>query len=63
MTRGGIVTNGNMEMLDTKGNVMPGLFAGGVDASPSGGGMRIGRAQTQGYYAGQLLGKYLKNLG
>jgi len=61
MTRGGIITNASMEVLDTKGNPIPGLYAGGCDATSQGGPMA--RAQVQGWYGGTVVAKYLKSLG
>jgi hypothetical protein len=61
MTRGGIATSKNMEVLDTKDNVIPGLFAGGCDATMQNGIMA--RAQVLGWYGGTSVGKYLKSLG
>jgi len=60
-TNGGIMTNNKMEVLDTKGKPMPGLYAGGQCAtSPSGLRDRVG---TIGYIAGIQVGNYLKSLG
>jgi hypothetical protein len=62
-TNGGIITNDNMEALDTKGNVMPGLFAGGNDTKGGFGFKERRRAPTLGYVAGINAAKYLKSLG
>jgi hypothetical protein len=62
MSHGGIVINDNMEVLDTKGNVMSGLFAAGSDTTN----MRNGhmeRAQVLGWLGGTNAAKYLKSLG
>ena len=48
---GGLRINGKMQVLDTSGKVIPGLYAGG---EASGGGTQhgIGRASVHGYIAG-----------
>ena len=48
---GGLRINGKAQVLDTKGEIIPGLYAGG---EASGGGWQhgIGRASVHGYIAG-----------
>lgn len=63
----GIMSNENGEVLDTEGNVIPGLFAagnvagqfyGGTDYPMHSKGMSLGRCYT----FGRLTGKYVANL-
>ena len=48
---GGLRINGKAQVLDTHGNVIPGLYAGG-EASGGGAQHGIGRASVHGYIAG-----------
>jgi len=66
-TKGGILVNDKTEVFDTKGNIMPGLFAGGdgvtikgYNRTQSGGGLT--NAIATGYNSGIASGNYLKNL-
>jgi succinate dehydrogenase/fumarate reductase flavoprotein subunit len=60
---GGIVINNNGEVLDIKGNVMPGLYAGGdgTSCNDNGGGGLSG-AVNSGYVGGISAGEYLKKI-
>jgi fumarate reductase flavoprotein subunit len=62
-THGGITINENMEVLNTKGKVMPGLFAAGDNAGghtiDGDGAGALGFAVVSGYMAGIAAGKYL----
>jgi len=66
-TKGGILVNEDTEVLDTDGNIMPGLFAGGdgvtihgVERTASGGGLT--NVVKTGYRGGITVGNYLKKL-
>jgi len=48
---GGLRINGKAQVLDTHGNVIPGLYSGG-EASGGGAQHGIGRASVHGYIAG-----------
>jgi len=48
---GGLRINGKAQVLDTNGQVIPGLYAGG-EASGGGSQHGIGRASVHGYIAG-----------
>ncbi len=48
---GGLRINGKAQVLDTQGEVIPGLYAGG-EASGGGSQHGIGRASVHGYIAG-----------
>ncbi len=62
-THGGITINENMEVLNTKGKAMPGLFAAGDNAGghtiDGDGAGALGFAVVSGYMAGIAAGKYL----
>jgi len=60
---GGIVVNNNGEVLDVKGKVMPGLYAGGdgISCNDNGGGGMSG-AVNSGYIGGTSAGEYLKKI-
>jgi fumarate reductase flavoprotein subunit len=60
---GGIVINNNGEVLDAKGKVMPGLYAGGdgISCNDNGGGGMSG-AVNSGYIGGTSAGEYLKKI-
>jgi len=62
-THGGITINENMEVLDTKGKVMSGLFAAGDNAGghtiDGAGAGALDWAVVSGYMAGIAAGKYL----
>jgi fumarate reductase flavoprotein subunit len=62
-THGGITINENMEVLDTKGKAMPGLFAAGDNAGghtiDGDGAGALGFAVVSGYMAGIAAAKYL----
>jgi len=61
-TMGGMLVNDNMEVLDTKGKAIPGLFAGGSCTTSTGAaGMR--RGWTAGFVGGISAAKYLQSLG
>jgi len=50
---GGLRINGKAQVLDTQGEVIPGLYAGG-EASGGGSQHGIGRASVHGYIAGRV---------
>jgi fumarate reductase flavoprotein subunit len=60
---GGIVVNNSSEVLDAKGNVMPGLYAGGdcISCNGNGGGGMSG-AVNAGFIGGTAAGEYLKKI-
>jgi fumarate reductase flavoprotein subunit len=62
-THSGITINENMEMLNTRGKVMPGLFASGDNAGwhiiDGDGAGALGFAVVSGYMAGIAAGGYL----
>jgi 3-oxosteroid 1-dehydrogenase len=66
-TCGGPKTNGNAQVIDWRGEPIPGLYAAGnVMGSPLGGayggaGGTLGPGMTFGYIAGQHLGKTIPN--
>jgi fumarate reductase flavoprotein subunit len=65
-THGGITINENMEVINTKGKVMPGLFAAGDNAGghtiDGAGAGALGFAVVSGYMAGISAGKYLSKV-
>jgi predicted oxidoreductase len=48
--------NGRSQVLDTQGEVIPGLYSGG-EASGGGNQHGLGRALVQGYIAGGQIGR------
>jgi hypothetical protein len=53
---GGLRINGRSQVLDTQGDVIPGLYSGG-EASGGGNQHGLGRALVQGYIAGGQIGR------
>jgi predicted oxidoreductase len=59
-TIGGITISDNLEVLDNKGKVIHGLYAGGSCTTGSG---ALHRGWTAGFVAGTNVAKYLRSLG